>query len=547
MPRRCGPPWRPSDLAIAAGECVAVVGPSGSGKSTLCRALLDLLPPDAHCAGSVAWQGADLRRGSDQWRRLRGTGLGLVLQDHRHALDPVRRVGDQLAELVALHHPDLTAEGRRREVASLLARVALADGPDYGRRYPHELSGGQRQRVNLAAALAGRPALLLADEPTTALDLPVQREILGLLVRLVKDDGLALLLVTHDRGLVPLVADRVVTVGEAAAGPPPVATDPAAVRGAGGRAAGRARTCTVAVPSRGGRRDVVRGVTLELTAGRTVGLAGESGSGKTTLARTLAGWLEPRSGSVDLAGPVPTDPRARRRLIQLVSQDAAAALDPQQGVFAAVVEAARQVAAPAPALAIARPSAGRVRSHGGRWRAATWRTVGWAAAAAQLARALAVAPWFLLADEPASSLDPDRRRVLLQLLDRARREHGVGVLLVSHDLALLEQWCETVVVMLGGLVVECYRPARQGDPRHPVSRALAAADPARLGRGDLLREPSAMIAANQDPPGSIDAPGCPFAPRCPQAEAACRADLPPLIELADGHLLRCPVCSPRSR
>ncbi|MEZ4388670.1 MAG: ATP-binding cassette domain-containing protein [Candidatus Krumholzibacteriia bacterium] len=529
------------DLAVAPGECVAVVGPSGSGKSTLCRALLDLLPPGSRCTGRIAWCGEDLVAGSARWRGLRGGALGLVLQDHRHALDPVRRVGDQLDEVVALRAPHLDRAARRRRVAELLAAVHLDQVPDVARRHAHELSGGQRQRVNLAATLAGGPRLLLADEPTTALDLPVQREILALLLSLVRDAGLSLLLVTHDRDLVPLVADRVLEVGAAT---PAVATGTAPATGSTVPTTARlaARRVHVSVASRGGPRDVVCGVDLELAPGRTVGLAGESGSGKTTLLRALAGWLRPRAGSVELAGPVPAAPAARRRLVQLVSQDPAAALDPQQTVHAAIREAASQVAGRRDAAERARRLLADVDLTADLGRRLPRELSGGQRQRAQLARALAVAPWFLLADEPTSSLDPDRRLALLALLARLREVHGIGLVIASHDLGLLAARADEVVVMHAGLIVERYRPARHAEPRHPFAAALAAASPTRLTPADLRLPSVARGDTRPAAPGRrLVGPGCPYAPRCPHAEPACRTALPPLVEETDGRWLRCPV------
>lgn len=534
-------------LEVAAGECVAVVGPSGSGKSTLCRALLDLLPVGSRWSGSLRWRGQPLAAGSSAWRSLRGADLGLVLQDHRHALDPVRRVGAQLAELVALWRPELDLAGRRHEVASLLSRVGLDDRHDYAERYPHQLSGGQRQRVNLAAALVGRPSLLLADEPTTALDLPVQRDVITLLARLVRQDGLAMLLVTHDRDLVPLIADRVVELGHAPAHPVRRSSEPAGPRIP---ADARLVACDVRVDVavRGGRRDVVRGVSLSLAAGEVVGLCGASGCGKTTLVRALAGWLQARSGEVTLRGPGPVARRRGRQLVQLVSQDAAAALDPQQSILAAVAEAAAQAGPARQAEASARVLLAEVDLGPEDWGRRPAALSGGQRQRAQLARALAVMPWFLLADEPASSLDPARRELLLALFERARHERGVGVMIVAHDLGMLEARCDRVLVMQAGMVVECYRPGLHGGPLHPAARALAAAAPARLRRDDLRDERSADTAGGGlSPIPTTPVAGCPHAPDCPLAEAACRHAVPMLEELASGRLLRCPVQARRAR
>ena len=524
------------DLDLVAGRCVAVVGPSGCGKSTLCRALLDLLPAGSRRVGQVAWHDGRTLDDPTAWRRLRGRGLGLVLQDHRHSLDPVRSVGDQIAEVVHLHRTGRELTDVSDRVLELLDRVRLPD--HLADRYPHQLSGGQRQRASLAATLAASPSVLLADEPTTALDLPVQREILDLLMRLVRDDDLGLLLVTHDEALVPLLADQVVTLGGPVERAPLVestATDPP-MTDAGTL---EVRDLVVSVRSSRGRQDVVKGVSFSLPAGRTVGLAGESGSGKTTLVRAMAGWLEPSAGDVTVSGAGSSS----RRLVQLVSQDPAAALDPLQTAESAVLEAARLVGDSGTARRRARelmqavdldPSLARRRPH---------QLSGGQRQRVVLARALAVQPRFLLADEPASALDSPLRQRLLSLLARLQREFGLGLLLVSHDLDLLVARCDQIVVLDDGLVVEVYAPAEHGAPRHPLACDLAAAAPRRLERESLGRGSSPTAGADHSETG----PQCPYCARCEWVVAACKTALPPLTPAPDGRLLRCPVWTPRSR
>ncbi|MBD3222889.1 ATP-binding cassette domain-containing protein [bacterium] len=526
------------DLDLAAGECVAVVGPSGCGKSTLCRALLDLLPEGAVCEGRIRWRGRELTNDPRRWHALRGPELGLVLQDHRHALDPVRRIGDQIAEVVALHHPDWSAARRAEATAHACDRAQLPASLGLDRRYPHELSGGQRQRANLAAALAAGPAALLADEPTTALDLPVQRELVAILRALVHDDGLGLLLVTHDRDLVPLIADRVVTLPAPVASAASVQAPAGAPPPAGGRL--EVHDVTVTAGRGRGRRELVSGVSLSVLRGATVGVVGESGAGKTTLVRAMAGWIRPSHGTIRPVDGAMGSAAARRRAVQLVSQDAAAALDPQQTAFAAVVEAAALVGDRATALARARGLLAEVDLDEATARRRPAALSGGQRQRVQIARALAVEPQYLLADEPASSLDPERRRQLLHLLARVQAEHRLGLLVVSHDVDLLATICDEVVVMTAGLVVERYRPGRHDGPRHPLACDLAAAAPARLDRHRLRS--ATPVDPVADPGG-----GCPYASRCGLVEPACRRRVPPLLELADGRFLRCPVVAPRAR
>jgi ABC-type glutathione transport system ATPase component len=524
------------DLRLAAGEALAVVGPSGCGKSTLCRALLDLLPAGASLTGSVRWQGTELTSDRRRWHGLRGRGLGLLLQDHRYALNPVRRIGDQVAEVLRCRRPDLSRRAAAAVVPDLLAEVRLPAPAELARRYPHQLSGGQRQRACLAAVLAAAPRALLADEPTTALDLLVQRDIIGLLRELVARRDMALLLVTHDHDLVERVADRVLELqpsGSVAEPPRPAA--PPRVR----PPILWARDFSVAVATPRARRVIVHPLDLVLAPAEALGLAGESGAGKTTLARALAGWLPAASGSLELVVAGAQTAAARRRAVQLVSQDAVAALDPRQTVAAALTEAARAAGADAREagrrardllrevdltedLAQRRPDA---LSGGQRQRV-------------QLARALAAEPRVVIADEPASSLDPERRRQMLALLRRVLVQRDLALLLISHDLALLEHWCEKVAVLHAGVLVEVYRPGAGGRPWHPFARALAAAAPARWPR---------VVApgkSNQAPPpdATTHPPrGCPYARYCRLVQPACRASLPVLRDLGDGHLLRCPL------
>lgn len=525
-------------FTLAAGSCLAVVGPSGCGKSTLCRTLLDLLPPGAQVAGSIRWGGQELTADRARWHRLRGRGLGLVLQDHRFALDPVRRIGDQIAEVVRLRQP----LARRRETAAvvldLLAEVRLPEPDLLARRYPHQLSGGQRQRACLAAALAAGPQLLLADEPTTALDLLVQRDIIRLLRDLVDRRRLGLLLVTHDRDLVSLIAER--TLAWPDRQPSPAADHhPRADAAAEAEVCLRVRELSAAVATGGSRRIVVYPLSFDLAAGRTLGVVGESGAGKTTLARTLAGWQPPQAGSVTLSGGEGLAPAARTRMIQMISQDATAALDPHQTVLAAIVEAARSAQlAPAAARARAMALLCEVDLEPELARRRPQELSGGQRQRVQLARALAAQPRVLVADEPASSLDGERRRALLLLLQRLQARHGLAILLISHDLAWVERWCDQVAVMLAGHLVELYRPGGVAPPLHPFARDLAAAACGRLRDDPGTRPPPAGADVVQAAPA-----GCPYAGRCALVEPACRRALPVLLDRGQGHFLRCPVAA----
>ncbi len=544
------------DLTLAAGETLAVVGASGCGKTTLARALLGLLPAGAARSGRVWVQGAEMT-GEAAWRLVRGRQIGLVLQDPETALHPVLRIGDQVAAPLRHHAGLARAEAWARAVA-LLAEVGLPDPEALARRHPHELSGGMRQRVGIAAALAASPSLLVADEPTSSLDLTSQREILLLLRDLQRSRQLALVFVTHDLDLVPVVAaklmvldgGRVVEAGPAAQvfaapahaatrallGTAPVAARlPGAVPGSA-KPVLAARDLTVRRTAGGRTRDVVRGLDLELGAGEMVGLAGESGCGKSTLARALAGHL-PYTGT--LASP----PRGRCRAVQLVFQDPAAALDPRQTILAAVTQAA---AAAGQAGDAARRTARALLAEVGLTDADADRLPHELSGGQQrrvvLARALAADPRVLIADEPTSSVDPPTRARLLALLAELQARRGLAILLISHDLPLLRRSCQRVAVMTDGVIVEIFPTTAGVEPRHPFARELAAAAPSALTPDERRSAPASGRAS--------DAGGCPWQQRCEWRQTACQHTIAPLVEVAPGHLLRCPIVDsngPRSR
>ncbi|UKF79089.1 dipeptide ABC transporter ATP-binding protein [Clavibacter californiensis] len=515
-------------LRIAPGECLALVGTSGSGKSVTARSLLGLAGPGAEVrAGVLEIGGRDLRdAGPREWRSVRGSGVGLVLQDALSSLDPLRPIGREIGDALRVHGMR-DPRARRARVLELLERVGMPDPATRVHQRSGELSGGLRQRALLAAALALDPPLLVADEPTTALDATVQARIIDLLADL-RTRGQATLLVSHDLAVVARLADRVAVMHDGriveegptaeilrapahartralvaavptgvprgtplsearleAAGAAP-AQAPAAEPRADDRVVLRATGLTRSYRGPGGSvRTAVDDVSLEVRRGRTLGLVGGSGSGKTTVARLLLALEEPDAGDVTLdGGPWSGIPererRSRRARIGAVYQDPLASFDPRWSVDrilrdALVVVAGRRDAgafdSPGtllaqvgldPALLSRRPAR---LSGGQRQRVA-------------IARALAARPDVLICDEPVSALDIAVQAQVLDLLDELQRRLGLGLLLISHDLGVVAHMSDEVAVMSDGRIVE--RGSADDvliRPTHPVTRALLAAVP----------------------------------------------------------------------
>ncbi|WP_428965250.1 dipeptide ABC transporter ATP-binding protein [Micromonospora fluostatini] len=513
------------DLTVEAGECVAIVGESGSGKSVTARTLVGLAGPTATVrAARLELAGADVRghRPRD-WRRVRGRVAGLVLQDALVSLDPLRTVGAEIDEVLRTH--DIVSRRERpARVTRLLTEVHVPEPELRARQYPHQLSGGLRQRALIASAIAGEPPLLIADEPTTALDVTVQAQVLRLLAER-RAAGAALLLISHDLAVVARLADRVLVMraGEVVEQGPPRqllnaprhpytrqlldAVPSATSRGR--RLATPARLsveCTVpalrrvALPTRTaaagdpvieaeglvkryGSREVVRGVSLTVGRGETVGLVGESGSGKTTVAQLLFGLLPADAGTVRFAGqPWSGVPERRRRplrrRLQLISQDPLGSFDPRYRVERIVAEnldrpAGRAQRRDRVAELLDRVGLGpdvldrhpRQLSGGQRQRVA-------------IARAIACRPSLIICDEPVSALDVSVQAQVLDLLADIQAADGTALLFISHDLGVVHHLSDRVLVMHDGAVVE---QGPVGDvfthPCHDYTRSLLAALP----------------------------------------------------------------------
>ncbi|MET7971807.1 ABC transporter ATP-binding protein [Streptomyces mirabilis] len=479
------------------GAALGLVGESGSGKSTVASALLGLhRGTGADVGGSVRVAGIDVQEASDaELRRLRGGKAAVVFQDPLSSLDPYYAVGDQIAEVYRVH-VKVSRRAARARAVEVLDRVGIPDAARRARSRPHEFSGGMRQRALIAMALACEPDLLIADEPTTALDVTVQAQILDLLHTLREETGMGLLLVTHDVGVAAESVDEILVmrhgravehglVGAVLGAPAQAYTQEllGAVPRVDAPRTASAVTEEVVLEASGLRREFGRGkkafaavddVSLTIHRGETLGIVGESGSGKTTLGRMLVGLLEPTAGEIKPGGGVRPD-------VQMVFQDPVSSLNPRRSVGESIAD---------PLRAQGERDEGRIR---GRVRELLER-VGLEAAhydryphefsggqrqRVGIARALAADPRVIVCDEPVSALDVTTQAQVIALLAELQRELGLALVFVAHDLAVVRQVSDRVAVMRRGRIVE-YGPADEvyESPRDPYTKQLLAAVPA---------------------------------------------------------------------
>ncbi len=523
LPRGADRPHAVEDLSLdlIPGRILCVVGESGSGKSMSAYALTGLLPRSLTVVGGeIRFEGRDLLRLDERdWRALRGRRIAMIFQEPMTALNPVMRIGDQIAEMFEAHDL-LTPRERRARAVALAGEVGLPNPEQIVRAYPHQLSGGQRQRAMIAMALALEPAVLVADEPTTALDVTTQAQILTLIRDLQTRRNMAVLFITHDFGVVADIADhvavlqrgRLVESGPAdsvlrrpqaaytkallAAVPsltPPV-REPITAAPVALSVTNLAKTYATRSGFLGKPRVVaaVEEVSFDLRRGETLGLVGESGSGKSTTARLAIRLIEPdrgsvRLGSLDFTALGPPALRGERRRIQMIFQDPFASLNPRRTVEQIIAGGpiahgtpARQARARARELLelVGLPPTAAERypnafSGGQRQR------IG-------IARALAMEPDVLVADEAVSALDVSVQAQVLALLEDLKQRLGIAMLFITHDLRVAATICDRIAVMHRGRIVEMTDTAALfRAPAHPYTRGLLAAVP-----GARLAEPA---------------------------------------------------------
>ena len=499
---------------VRPGEVLAIVGESGSGKSQSSMALLGLLPPNGRATGSVTLAGEEtIGATPERLRQIRGKDIAVIFQEPMTAMNPVYTIGFQITEALKVHYPSLTRAKAKARALELLGLVDLPDPAKAFDSYPHQLSGGQRQRAMIAQSISCDPKVLIADEPTTALDVTVQAEILDLLRSLNDKLGTGIILITHDRGVVADMADhvivmksgRVVETGTAAQiyrSPKEPYTQEllAAVPHLGTGAA----TGNIANPHTGetpvlsmrgvdivypkqGRVAAFRAaedIDLEIFPGEVVGLVGESGSGKTTIGRAVVGLLKVSKGEITVAGQnmvgvSPKDLQAVRRNIGIVFQDPGSSLNPRWPIGQSIAEP----------LVLAGQSKDEIeariisllelvelpRTYRNRY---PHELSGGQRQRVGIARALALSPKILVADEPTSALDVSVQARFLALLTEIQKEQRFAILFISHDLAVVDLLSDRIAVMNHGKIVE------QGstdqilrNPQHPYTQRLIAAVP----------------------------------------------------------------------
>ncbi|CUW99822.1 Dipeptide ABC transporter nucleotide binding/ATPase protein [Agrobacterium fabacearum S56] len=492
-------------FTVSAGERVALIGETGSGKSVTAKAIIGTLPKNATIAsGAIVIDGRDVLAMPRREREaLKGTAFSLIMQDPLSSFNPVFKIGTHLDDVMRFADKrngiNSSKTERRTRIAAVLRRVQLGDTERVMNAYPSELSGGMRQRVLIGLALLHQPKLLIADEPGTALDVTTQDEILNLINQLVAEENMALLMITHNLGVVRKVADRVVVMhhGDIVETGPctqilhaPVADYTRSLLDAvpplyGPRVADLAQsTRSPIVTIEGlnkiyGRRNgyhAVRDVNLTLKDGEIFGLAGESGSGKTSVARMIMGLSRPTSGNLVIDAP---SPGRGKRLTQIVYQNPGTSLNPKRTVRQTLTLPLKSIGMDGEARERRMQELmGLVRlpqSYLGKY---PHELSGGQKQRVAIARALAAEPKILILDEPTAALDVSVQKTVIDLLLQLREELGLTYLMISHDLSLMRNFCSRIAIMLRGEIVEeGVTSAVFAEPKHPYTRALIAAIP----------------------------------------------------------------------
>jgi peptide/nickel transport system ATP-binding protein len=538
--------------------------------------LLQLLPRGAVVGAARARfeQRNLLELSRPQLDALRGREIAFVFQDPLTALNPVLTIGRQITEVVRRHFRGDAAEAEQRAIA-LLSKVGIADAPARMRQYPHEFSGGQRQRVTIAMALAGEPQLLIADEPTTALDVTVQAEIVDLIKSVQRERNMSLIWVTHDLALLARIADRVLVMyrGQVVEQAPidrlfgapehPYTRTLLSNLGADSKHATpgqlaaierrepapevllAAHGLTVRYTRAGRTLQALGNIDLAIYRGETLAVVGESGSGKSTLARALIRTIEPTAGAVSFRGSDISALSGRalrdiRRPLQMVFQDPFSSLNPRRTIGAAVAEPlivhglahGRTLdARVAACLAMVGLDSSMALQHPHQFSGGQRQRI-------CIARAIACQPDFIVADEALSALDLSLQSQMLELFQDLKQRFALTYLFISHDLSVVRRIADRVAVMYLGRVVELAPTGALYEyPHHPYTRALLAAVPVADPVVERTRRYQPL--AGEPPSAANPPPGCPFHRRCPRVQDRCRSELPALAEIVPGRAVAC--------